>query len=176
MFRTLPALALIALVAMTAGLAPAASLGPEVTLKGNVVCNRATLTTPWDGTSQGGEHFPVMYAVEGTTGIAAARDEIMRKLWPTKGLDVEGAQKLQSAWTRRLTYRLAPGPLTDKIHKEVEWGSQVLALTGVLSEKEGQRWIAVSSYAPTTVAYPAPMLAPDKPFVVLPLDGQNRLC
>ena len=159
-------LRVVVLVVIATGLVVGLATATEVTIKGNVVCNRATLTNPWDGTSQDSQHFPVMYAVEGRPEIATARDEIMRTRWPAKGLDVAAAQRLLEAWRGRLTYRLAPGPLTDKIHKEVEWGSQVLALTGVLSEREGQRWLTITSYEPTTVAYPAQMLAPDKPFVV----------
>jgi formylglycine-generating enzyme required for sulfatase activity len=137
----------------------------EVTIKGNVVCNRATLATPWDGTSQGGEHFPVVFAFEGTPEIAATVADLMGKYWPPEGLDVQAAQKLLGEWSRRLAYYVAPGPLTDKIHKEVEWGSQILALSGVLYERDGRRWIAVSKYEQASISYPAKMLAPDKPFV-----------
>jgi len=140
--------------------------GPEVTIKGNVVCNRATLPTPWDGVSQGSDHFPVMFAFEGTPEIGAAVTEVMDKYWSPQGLDVEAAQKLSDEWSGRLSYRLAPGPLTDRIHKEVEWGSQLLALTGVLYEQDGRKWIAVSVYEQTSIDYPAEMLEPDKPFVM----------
>ncbi len=140
--------------------------GGEVTIKGNVVCSRATIPTPWDGTSQGSEHIPVVFAFEGTPEIAAAVVEIMDKCWPPQGLDVEAAQKVMEEWSSRLAYYVAPGPLTDKLHKEVEWGSQVLALRGVLYEKDGRKWIAVSEYQQTSIDYPAKMLAPDKPFVV----------
>jgi formylglycine-generating enzyme required for sulfatase activity len=163
-------IAVAGLLSMTAGglateTGPAPQ-GPEVTIKGNVVCHRATMVSPWDGTSQDRDHFPVMYAVEGTPEIAATVADLMTKGWPPQGLDVEAAQKLLDDWGRRLAYSVAPGPLTDRLHKEVEWGSQVLALTGVLFEKDGRTWIAVSKYEPTSVAYPAQMLAPDKPFVM----------
>jgi hypothetical protein len=150
-------------LATEAGRAPQ---GREVTIKGNVVCNRATLTTPWDGTSQGSEHFPVVFAVAGTPEIAATVADLMDEYWPPRALDVEAAQKLSDEWGRRLGYSVAPGPLTDKLHKEVEWGSQVLALTGVLFEKDGRKWIAVSKYEPTSISYPAQMLAPDRPFAM----------
>ena len=139
--------------------------GGEVTIEGNVVCHRATMTSPWDGTSQGSDHFPVMFAVEGTPEIAATVADLMDKHWPPEGLDVEAAQRLLDEWSSRLAYYVAPGPLTDKLHKEVEWGSQLLALTGVLHEEDGRKWIAVSDYGPTSTHYPAKMLAPDKPFV-----------
>ena len=138
----------------------------EVTIKGNVLCNRATIPMPWDGTSQSSQHIPVVFAFEGTPEIAAAVTEIMERYWPPQDLDVEAAQKLLDEWSRRLAYYVAPGPLTDKIHKEVEWGSQVLALSGVLYEKDGRKWIAVSEYEQTSIDYPPKMLAPDKPFVM----------
>ena len=140
--------------------------GREVTIKGNVVCNRATIPTPWDGTSQDSDHFPVVFAVEGTPEISATVAELMDTCWPPQGLDIEAAQKLLDEWSSRLAYSVAPGPLTDKIHTEVEWGSQILALSGVLYERDGRNWIAVSHYEQTTIDYPANMLVPDRPFVM----------
>lgn len=144
----------------------AAPQGREVRIKGNVLCNRATVPTPWDGTSQDSEHFPVVFAVEGTPEIEATVAELMDSCWPPQGLDVGAAQKLLDEWSRRLAYSIAPGPLTDKIHTEAEWGSQLLALTGVLYEENGRKWIAVSQYEQASIDYPAKMLAPDTPFVV----------
>jgi hypothetical protein len=146
--------------------ASAAPQGREVTIRGNVVCNRATMPTPWDGASQGGEHIPVVFAVEGTPEIEATAAELMDTCWPSEGLDVEAAQKLSDEWGGRLAYFLAPGPLTDNIHTEAEWGSQVLALSGVLYEKDGRKWIAVTRYEQTSIDYPAKMLEPDRPFVM----------
>jgi formylglycine-generating enzyme required for sulfatase activity len=144
----------------------AAVAGQEVTIKGNVLCRRATIPVPWDGTSRDQDHYPVVYAVEGTPEIAATVARLMDRFWPRQGLDIEAAGKLNDEWRRRLAYAVAPGPLTDKLHKEVEWGSQLLALTGVLYEKDGRKWIAVSRYEPTQVSYPAKMLAPDKPLLM----------
>ena len=159
------AAALLLAAAGGCGRAAEAPQGPEVTIKGNVVCHRATMLTPWDGTSQDAEHYPVVYAVEGTPKIVATVAELMEECWPPQGLDVGAAQKLNDEWGRRLAYAVAPGPLTDKLHKEVEWGSQVLALTGVLYERGGRKWVAVSSYEPTSTHYPDKMLGPDKPRV-----------
>ncbi|MGD0112891.1 MAG: hypothetical protein ABSD48_13610 [Armatimonadota bacterium] len=88
-------IAVAGLLSMTAGglateTGPAPQ-GPEVTIKGNVVCHRATMVSPWDGTSQDRDHFPVMYAVEGTPEIAATVADLMTKGWPPQGLDVEAA-------------------------------------------------------------------------------------
>jgi len=165
----LSAVATVVLWAVTGGCGRAAESGPapghEVTIQGNVVCHRTTMPTPWDGTSQGDDHYPVAYAVAGTPEIAATVEELMKKDWPPQSLEVKAAEKLLDEWSRRLAYYVAPGPLTDKLHKEVEWGSQVLALTGVLYEKDGRKWIAVTKYEQANPEYPAKMLAPDKPFV-----------
>ena len=45
-----------------------------------------------------------------------------------------------------------------------EAGSRLLALTGMISEQGGKRWITVTRYEPARVKYPAKMLAPDRPF------------
>jgi len=140
--------------------------GPQVTIKGNVVCDRTTIPVPWDQTSQDARHIPAMFAFEGTPQITAELDRIMKEYYPEKGLDVEAAQKFLDEFSKRLKYFVAPSPLTDKMHKEVEWGSQILALTGVLSEKDGRKWITVDRYEPTKIAYPPRMIEPDKPFVM----------
>ncbi len=156
--------ACVAAVAAAGLVLAAEEQAPEVTLKGNVLCNRATLPAPWDGSSQDADHVPVLYAVEGTPEVEAAVARILTDDWPDRGLDVEAAQKVLADWTESLRYFIAPGPLTDKIHKDTEWGSQLLALTGTVYEKDGRRWISVTKYEPATVHYPAKMLAPDKPF------------
>jgi formylglycine-generating enzyme required for sulfatase activity len=136
-----------------------------VTIKGNVVCNRTTIPAYWDQSSQDADHYPVMYAFEGTPEITAQLNEIMDKYYPEKGLDCDAAQKFLDEFTARLRYNVAPGELAAKMHKEAEWGSQILALTGTISEKDGKRWITVTKYEPTKVAYPPRMIEPDKPFV-----------
>jgi formylglycine-generating enzyme required for sulfatase activity len=145
--------------------APPTSLA-EVTIKGNVLCSRATIPIPWDGTSQNADHIPVIYAFEGTPEITARLNTLMDEDYPWKGLDAMSAQKFLDAFSARLTYFIAPGELTARIHKEVEWGSEILALTGTVYEKNGRRWIAVKKYETTTITYPAKMIAPDKPLVV----------
>ena len=64
--------------------------------------------------------------------------------YPERGLNVEDAQRIQEQFDKQLKYFLVPGPLTEKIHKDVEAGSQLLALTGATSEKDGKKWIAIT--------------------------------
>jgi formylglycine-generating enzyme required for sulfatase activity len=135
----------------------------EATIKGNVLCNRATDTKPWFWDPKDGDHTPVVYALEGTPAIAEQVRKIMES-YPDRGLDVEDAQRIQDQFTEHLKYFIAPGPIAEKIHKDVEAGSRLLALSGSISEKDGKSWITVKSYEPATVNYPAKMLAPDRPF------------
>jgi formylglycine-generating enzyme required for sulfatase activity len=136
-----------------------------VTIKGNVLCNRATHTRPWSWDPKDGDHTPVIYALEGTPGIHAQVERILES-YPSRGLDTQDALRIQDEFTNHLKYFISPGPQSDKIHKEVEAGSRVLALTGTISEKEGVRWITISKYEPARVSYPEKMLATDRPFAM----------
>jgi hypothetical protein len=145
--------------------AQSASDGPptDVTIKGNVLCNRATEAKDWFWDTKDGDHTPVIYALEGTPAIAESLGRIM-DAYPERGLNVEDALRIQERFDNQLKYFLAPGPMTERIHKEVEAGSQVLAVIGKISEKAGRKWIKVTRFEPTMVKYPAKMLAPDQPF------------
>src|SRR3954470_9431335 len=46
------------------------SASAEVTLKGNVLCNRATEARPWNWDPKDGDHTPILYAIEGTPELA----------------------------------------------------------------------------------------------------------
>jgi formylglycine-generating enzyme required for sulfatase activity len=135
----------------------------EVTIKGNVLCNRATVPKPWNWDPTDGDHTPIIYAIEGTPEIAQRVDAIMAG-YPDRGVDVDDAVKIQDEFSKHLKYVIAPGPIASRIHKEVEAGSQLLALTGTVTEKGGQRWIAVTKYQPARVTYPEKMTASDRPF------------
>jgi hypothetical protein len=137
-----------------------------VTIRGNVLCNRATDTKDWFWDPKDGDHTPVIYAMEGTSAIAKLVQTIMAS-YPDRGLDVEDALTIQEQFTRQLKYFIVAGPIADKIHKEVEAGSGLLALTGRISEKDGKKWITVTRYEPAKVNYPAKMLAPDQPFATM---------
>jgi hypothetical protein len=136
---------------------------PLVTIKGNVLCNRATDTKPWFWDPKDGDHTPIIFAIEGTPAIAAQVRTIMES-YPDRGLDVDDALRIQDQFTRQLKYYISPGPIADKIHKDVEAGSGLLALTGRIHEKDGRKWITVTRSGPAKVTYPAKMVAPDRPF------------
>jgi hypothetical protein len=135
----------------------------EVTIMGNVLCNRAMDSKPWNWDAADGDHTPVIFAFEGTPQIAEQVGTIMAG-YPERGLDVDDAVRIQDELRKRVTYFVAASPIAAQIHKDVEAGSRLLALTGKLSEKNGQRWITVRSLAPARMKYPDKMLAPDRPF------------
>jgi formylglycine-generating enzyme required for sulfatase activity len=157
-------LALMPVVARTSAQDETQGQRAEVTIKGNVMCNRATDRKPWAWDPKDGDHTPIIYPVEGTPAIAEQVRKIMEG-YPDRGLDVEDALAIQDQFDRHLKYFLSPGPVVEKIHKDVEAGSRLLALTGTISERDGKRWITVSRYEPARVNYPEKMVAPDRPFV-----------
>ena len=84
--------------------------------------------------------------------------------YPERGLDVDDALRVQDEFTQHLKFFIVPGPIAQKVHKEVEAGSRLLALTGTVTRKDGRNWITVTRAEPAKVNYPARMLAPDRPF------------
>ncbi len=155
-------LALSPVVASTSTQDEKQVLRADVTIKGNVLCNRAEDIKPWFWDPKDGDHTPAVYALEGTPQIAAQVRKIMES-YPDRGLDVEDALRIQDQFSRHLKYFLVPGPIAEKIHKEVEAGSRLLALTGRISRHDGKRWITVTRYEPARVTYPEKMLLPDQP-------------
>jgi hypothetical protein len=131
--------------------------GSEITVKGMVLNNVHT--------GQTGKSVFV-YALDGTPEIKAEVERIMAHYYPDKGLDGDAARTLQDQFTARLKYFIT-GPHVDELHAKATYGArQCTALTGTVEEKDGQRWLAVSKYADTTLQYPAKMLTPDKPLVM----------
>lgn len=79
------------------------SVGAIVTIKGNVLCNRATETKPWYWDPKDGDHTPVIFALEGTPQIAEQVQSIMSH-YPDRGLDVDDALRVQDEFTKYLKY------------------------------------------------------------------------
>ncbi len=136
---------------------PAQAAGGEVTIQGNVLSNVHT-----------GEKDKSLFllAYDGTPEIKAEFEKIMAEHYPDKGLDADAARKLQDQFMARLQYHI-DGPLVDKMYKEAQWTvREAKAVTGVVSVKDGRKWITASKWEGTKFAFPAKMLAPDKPFVM----------
>jgi formylglycine-generating enzyme required for sulfatase activity len=143
-----------------------------VTIEGCLLCNWVTLPRPKSPLGPpplDREHAFAIYAIDGTPAIRAALAQIVAESYPAGGLGGDAALKLQERLTERLKYFVAPdSPVVDDMFKTLhsyECHGNAYALTGVLSEKDGRKWITVGRYAALPrLNYPARMLAPDQPF------------
>ena len=133
--------------------------GQEVTLKGMLLLEEACVLKP----AKGDDKTMVLYALEGTPEVAATLDAMMKEYWPGDSMDGAQGRKLNDAFGKKLKYYFTPCPLTTKNLGGCKWGNPQIAVTGVVSEKDGKKWITPSKMSPVVLKYPAKMLAPDKP-------------
>jgi formylglycine-generating enzyme required for sulfatase activity len=145
---------------------PSRARRAEVTLKGSMVCNGACIPDP-----KAKDHVMVLFAIDGTPQIRAELDRIMKKFYPDKGLDADAAQKLMDKFSARLKFYIAPDSPALKSAKNTGknhycQGAQASAVTGVVTEKDGKKWITATRIEAASLKYPDKMLAADKPFVV----------
>ena len=149
-----------------------APAGPVVTIKGNVMCQRA-LVPPLGVCGRNSKYIPIVIALDGTPEIRAEVDRIMKEFWPARNtLDCDQAKRLNDVWLERLTFHIAPFPERDQLHKEVAYGSRIKAVTGVVYERDGKKWIAPQKIEPGrwgsldyTTLMPKVMFTPDTPLV-----------
>jgi formylglycine-generating enzyme required for sulfatase activity len=107
-----------------------------------------------------------VYALDGPPQIKSEFDKIMAEYYPDRGLDGDAARRLLDQFTARLKY-FVDGPLADKLEKEATYNArQVMAVTGVLAERGGRKWMTATKCEPARFQYPDKMLSPDKPFVM----------
>jgi formylglycine-generating enzyme required for sulfatase activity len=165
----------LALGALLAVLAPLAentdgegqsrTQGMEVTLRGSLVCNGACIPDPKEG-----DHGLVLFALEGTPEIHAEVDRIMKDYYPARGLDAEAAQKLMDRLGARLKFYLAPDSpalkgAASRVKNHYCMPAQASAVTGVLTDEDGKKWIRATRIQPAQLRFPDRMLAADRPFV-----------
>jgi formylglycine-generating enzyme required for sulfatase activity len=154
-----------------AGDAPAGDQQParegEVTLKGSMVCNGACIPSP-----QAEDHVLVLFAIDGTALVRAEVDKIMKDFYPEKGLDGEAAQKLMEQFSARLKFYIDPDSPALRADKDKNKGKNhycqpalARAVTGVVADRGGKKWITADKIVATTLTYPQRMLAADRPFV-----------
>ena len=139
--------------------------GTEVTLKGSFVCNGACIPDP-----KGEDHVMVLFAIDGTPEIRAELDKIMKEFYPDKGLDGDAAQKLMDQFSSRLKFYITPdSPALKEVKNTGKnhycHGAKASAVTGVVTEKAGKKWITAKRIEPSKLKFPERMLAADKPFV-----------
>jgi len=147
--------------------------GPEVTLKGPMMTEAACYANP----PADADKTVVLMVVEGTPEVAATVDAIMKENWPGEGsLDADHARKLNDDWVKRLKYYLSPDSTAQLKYQtgrkgertlECRWRNPVKAVTGVVFEKDGKRWIKANKIEPAgPLKYPEKMSTPNKPFVM----------
>ena len=162
--------AVLAALLLFAGNGPAQEPTPaapnEVTLKGVMMTEASCLP------KGGSPKTPVLFAVEGTPEVAATLDAIMKEHWPGDSMDGDQAKALNEAFVKRLKYYIVPGEITERKENNVRYGHPARAVAGVVSEKDGKKWLTPSKIEPTTLKYPEKMLAPDKP---LKMPGKEPL-
>jgi len=145
---------------------PAAG-GEEVTVKGALQCAGMVIPDP----KPEDHNYMVIFAVDGSPGIASRVKKIMDEFYPDKGLDADAAVKLQDQFNAQLKFYIAPdspakppGQNTGKGHYCSS--ARASAVTGILYEKDGRKWIRASRIEDTRLNYPEKMLAPDRPFAM----------
>jgi formylglycine-generating enzyme required for sulfatase activity len=137
----------------------------EFTLKGSLVCNGACIPEP-----KNEDHVMVLFALDGTPEIRAEVDRIMKEFYPEQGLDADAAQQVMEQFSTRLKYYLAPESPALKDSRNTGknhycQAAAASAVTGVVAEKDGKRWITATRIEPTKLVFPDRMLAADQPFV-----------
>jgi formylglycine-generating enzyme required for sulfatase activity len=137
-----------------------------VTIKGSMVCNGACIPDP-----KVEDHVMVVFAADGTDEIRAEVDKLMKEFYPDKGLDADAAQKLMDQFTARLKYHITPDSPALKDVKNTGKDHYCMpalasAVTGVVTEKDGKKWITATKIERTKLTFPDRMMAADKPFVM----------
>jgi formylglycine-generating enzyme required for sulfatase activity len=158
---------LAALVACAYPGSPSSAQAADVTLKGSFVCNGACVPDP-----KTADHVMVLFAIDGTREIRAEVDNLVRDFYPDRGLDGPAAQKLMDQFSARLKFYIAPdSPALREVKNTGKnhycQGAKASAITGVVTEKDGKKWITATRIVPAKLRYPDRMLLPDKPFVTI---------
>jgi hypothetical protein len=150
--------------------------GQEVTITGSLMCNWATLAAPKakaDEPNHPEHNIVCIYAIDGSPTIKAEIDKVMADYFPDAGLDGEAGKKLLDQWEGRLKFYIARGtPAGEQFYTRRHTESSAgCTLKGVVFEKDGFKWLAVSSVKEVTeqefgTLYPEKMRKPDKPLVM----------
>jgi formylglycine-generating enzyme required for sulfatase activity len=142
----------------------AAQEGGDVTIKGGLQCNGMCVPDP-----KKEDHVMVVFAVDGSPEIAARVKKIMDKYYPERGLDAPAAEKLQEEWISQLKFYVSPestaevpDPNKGK-NQHYCHASRPISISGVVSEKDGKKWIKARKVEDASLRYPPRMLSEDKP-------------
>src|SRR5207244_9026659 len=137
---------------------PSPNQGAEVTLKGSTVCDGACVPDP-----KAGDHGMVIFAIDGTPEVRAEVERIMKEFYPDKGLDAEAARTLMDQFSARLKFHIAPDSPALKDNKNTGKNHYCMpaaasAVTGIVAERDGKKWIAARMIEATPLKYPEKLL------------------
>jgi formylglycine-generating enzyme required for sulfatase activity len=141
----------------------------EVTLKGSLVCNGATVPD-----LKNEDHTMAIFAIDGTPAVRDEVESIIKEFYPDEGLDADAAEILMDQFSARLKFFISPDSpaLQDPKYSKNKGSNHYCmpatpsAVTGVVTERDGRKWIAATRIEPVTLKFPDRMLAVAKPHVV----------
>ena len=140
----------------------------KVTLVGNLLAPAHVLGMT---TAAMNEKRVFMIAFDGTPGIRATFDQILKEFWPDGScLDGDSALELENQLVERLQVNL-DGPQEDAMWKNVKAHPYVTAVTvtGDVHENPatpGHLWVSTETFGPTTFKYPDKVMGATKPFIM----------
>ena len=114
---------------------------------------------------------PILCALDGTPEVTAAFADIMKDAY-AGSINSDQARKIEDGFNTRLKYYITPSELTTKKDNNVNGnGTYARVITGVISEKDGKKWITPTTITdkldgkPYQVKYPNSdkLFIPDKP-------------
>src|SRR5579872_1701598 len=143
----------------------AAQEAAELTLRGGLQCNGMCVPDP-----KKEDHVLVLFAVDGSPQIAARVKEVLDANYPERGLDADAAVKLQDRWITELKFFISPDstaevpdPNQGKAGHYCH-ASRPVTVTGIVTEKDGRKWIKATKISEGGVTYPERLLREDQPF------------
>jgi len=153
--------------------------GTEVTLRG-ILMGTHTCWRPDQPEEK--PDVPILFPFDGTPEVEAAFKDIFKELIASNSINYQQSKTIEEELHKRLKYYLV---ITEAL-SNISWsakgdcGGRLEAITGVLSEKDGKKWITPSKITDKAsdgkkallllYKYPDGFYAPDKPFKMLGKD------
>ena len=148
--------------------------GTEVTLVGMF---HGTLTVWRPGQPEDKPNRPILFAFEGTPEVEAAFRDVFKELIASNSINYQQSKTIEEEMHKRLKYYLTDNEVTAAAKgwdSKGNGGGTLQCITGVLSEKDGKRFITPSKisdkrpdgkkWLSKIFKYPDGFYAPDKPF------------
>ena len=152
-----------------------ATTGAEVTLIGMM---HGTLTVWRPGQPEDKPNSPILFAFEGTPAVEAAFQDVFKELIASNSINYQQSKTIEEEMHKLLKYYVTTNDVTEAARRRWDGtgngGGGLHCVTGVLSEKDGRRFITPSKISDKRpdgkkwlgriFKYPDGFYAPDKPF------------